>query len=310
MKVASYASKVSLFIVVLLLSVCLFLKRDHDTFSITKVIRLPGVQKPSSILKYNNRYVITELQNNRLAILENLERGQVKYFDPKSIGKNFSSPHYLALTPWGTLLTSNGWGNSVIEIADLEGKNWREFSGKGKKMNAPHGICVDDQGWIYVGDSLNSRLVRFKDMNGADYEVFSDNNRVIAYARQLVCRENTVWISNSYEQRPGLNPGSGGNVLLIDDFESGEAKIVYENLQSTITGIMPVKDVVLVALWGDSQPIISKNLLNGQEEKITVPGNGLGIAYGFFKDDDNGRVLVTYFGDFKDNDGGIVILER
>ena len=146
----------------------------------------------------------------------------------RTSGQDFHHPHFLSLSPWGTLLITNGTGSTIVEITDLEGNGWREFGGVDISFNAPHGICIDDAGWIYVGDSLNSRIVRFRDMYGTGWEVFGDLDRRIAYARQMVWYKGALWVSNSYEKRTGLNEGTGANVLRISDFSSGKAEIVFE----------------------------------------------------------------------------------
>ena len=59
--------------------------------------------------------------------------------------------------------------------------------------------------------------------------VFPDSHNQIAYIRQLTCKNNQVWISNSYESNEGLNPGTGGNILLLEDFDAGELKPRYSH---------------------------------------------------------------------------------
>lgn len=284
----------------------------NSTYSVQKIITTDGIQKPASLLRFKGNFVSAELQKNRLAFFNSLQGFQTEYFDPKEIGKSFASPHYMSLSPWGTLLVTNGWGNSIVEITDLHGRGWRKFSGVGKKFNAPHGICVDKDGWIYVGDSLNSRLVRFKDLDGKDYQVFADNNKLIAYSRQLVCDVRGVWVSNSYEPRPGLNKGQGGNVLLIDDFNSGEAEILFQSMDSNITGILPDSRGLLVGRWGPFQNIVYAPF-DGQPPEVVAGSsgaqNGLGVPYSFYKSKE-GAILATYFGDFQDNNGGYAILKK
>ena len=294
----------------IVLILCYFLiiekGKNHRTYSVTSKFSDIGIHKPASIIKFQEQYVVPELLNNRLAISKNDSFTQITYFDPQDLGKTFKSPHYLALSPWGSLLVSNGWGRSIIELSDLNGTGWKEFNGIGKKFNAPHGICTDRDGWIYVGDSLNSRIVRFKDMEGKDFQVFSDQKKLVSYTRQLVCRDGSVWVSNSYENREGLNPGKGGNILKIDDFSSGEADIVFAMEDTNFTGVLPLDKSMLVALWGKKKCIVEVNLDSGNYTVLANSQNELGIPYGLFLDEQ--RVLATYFGDFETNKGGIVVL--
>ena len=152
-----------------------------------------NLENPADIVRFQGKLVVAELFSNRLAILDSIDDPDPVYFDPTDIGKSFKAPHHLAVSSAGTLLISNGWGSSIVEISDLRGNGWREFSGVGQQFQAPHGICVDLDGWIYVGDSLNFRIVRFKDFDGTDWQEFSDLDKKIGYARQLLCTEEGVW---------------------------------------------------------------------------------------------------------------------
>jgi hypothetical protein len=271
----------------------------------------PQVYNPVDIILFQGSYVAAELLKNRLAIFDDLSFSNLRHFDPKSIGKEFIGPHFLAISPWNSLLISDGWGASITEIKDLKGNGWEEFVGVGKRFNAPHGICVDDEGWIYVGDSLNSRLVRFKDMQGKSWQDFADPQKKISYIRQLVCEKGTVWISNSYEDRPGLNKGIGSNVLKLTNFESGLVEEVISIKDSNITGIMPFDDKVLVGLWGNYQSLAVIDQKSKSFNIIKESKFGFGVPYGVFNDPKRNLKLVTYFGSFEDknNIGGIAVVK-
>jgi hypothetical protein len=278
---------------------------------VEKVVSDPNIHKPTHIIKYNNYYISTELQNNKLAIFDTLEFDNIRYFDPKSIGKYFQAPHYMAISPNGHLLISNGWGKGIVEIEDIDGSGWKEFNGiKNNEFNAPHGICVDKNGWIYVGDSLNSRLVRFKDMEGSSWQIFKDVDKKIAYTRQLICKDGEVWLSNSYENREGLNSGQGGNVLKISNFSTGKVQIVYEDNQTNITGIFPLDNTLLVARWSNNNDIVAVDLKTGEVLPVKGSNNKLGTPYGFFEDKNENELIVSYFGSFETNLGGFAILKR
>jgi hypothetical protein len=182
-----------------------------------------------------------------------------------------------------------------------------------EKFRAPHGVCIDDQGWIYVGDSLNSRLVRFRDMDGGGWQVFKDVDKVVAYARQMVWKDGALWVSNSYEQREGLNAGAGANVLKIEDFESGKAEIIYARQDTNFTGILPEPehDRLLVGLWGGYQQVYEVDLKSGQGRPLRgTKRPGMGVPYGIFHDPVTGKRIVTYFGALTDktDPGGLLIL--
>lgn len=285
-------------------------KEESSTvMKVGALIEHEELKKPTSVIRFRDHYVATELKTNKLAIFDDFLLENLRHFDPVTIGEKFQAPHFLALSPQGNLLISNGWGRSIVEIENLEGAGWKEFRGDTLGFKAPHGICVDDQGWIYVGDSLHSRLVRFKDMDGTGWQVFEDIDKKISYSRQLVCKNGAVWISNSYEAREGLNSGQGSNVLRIDDFESGKANIVYETIHTNITGILPLDRTLLVAEWGNKQSIISVNMSTGELSDISGSKNALGIPYGLYENK-NEQVIAAYFGSFQDNQGGLAVLEN
>jgi beta-lactamase superfamily II metal-dependent hydrolase len=300
--------------------ICTCIRKDSrkdffDTsFRITEKYEHPDLQHPVDVARFKGKYVITELYRNRLAISDDLGSGEFYHFDPKTIGKHFHSPHFLTVTPWDTLLISNGWGCSIIEIEDLDGKGWKEFKGVGKRFRAPHGICVDDDGWIYVGDSLNSRLVRFKDIQGKDWQVFHDLDRRIAYIREMVCQNKTVWISNSYENREGLNSGQGGNILKLSNFESGKLEVVSQLPETNITGLLVADNFLITNSFAKKSLHVSK--LGGHQDEalefIKSGATGLGVPYGTFAQLEQEAFLVAFFGEFKpsQNQGGILEIRK
>lgn len=312
----SQKSKNYIFIIMLLVSIAIaiiaVIYSQTKPLSITSIVRHDKIQKPTDIVNFKGKFVCTELKRNRLAIFDDFRFKHIRHFDPHNIGQRFRSPHYLAVSPWDTLLISNGWGKSIVEITDFDGSGWKEFKGLGvRSFHAPHGIAVDqDKGWIYVGDSLNSRIVRFKDMQGKNWQVFKDLEKKIAYSRQLVFKNGALWISNSYEKRKGLNPGKGANVLRIDDFESGLTTEVYSIKRSSITGIYPLKDQLVVAVWTRGPKLVVKDFRTGEIEAVEGSRNELKIPYGIYENPLDGKLIVAYFGDFKDKNGGFVLLDR
>lgn len=271
------------------------------------------IRNPGDIIKFKGRYVATQVFDHRLAVFDNLKAPDFDYFDPTRIGRELKSPHFLAIAPDGGLLITDGWGKSIVEIDEVDGRHWREFSGIGKKFRAPHGICVDEEGWIYVGDSLNSRLVRFRDMEGRGWQVFEDRDKRISYIRELVCRDGAVYASNSYEKRPGLNPGRGSNILKIEDFDSGEVEIVFELPDTNITGLLRLDDDrLLIGLWGARRRLALVD--TAKSERTEFQRLELGTPYGMYYDAEAKRVIVAHIGRLSREPGasigGIAIYHR
>jgi len=257
---------------------------------------LTGVEHPADVVRFAGKYVATELLSNRLAVFDDLAQRNLRYLDPARIGRHLQGPHYLATTPGGSLLLSDGWGVGIVELRDLAGNGWRHFSGVGRRMNAPHGVCASDDGWIYVGDSLNSRLVRFRDMDGKDWQVFADADRRVSYARQLVCAGSSVLVANSYEKRPGLNPGQGGNVLRIDDFASGRAAVVASVPDASVTALAQAPDGrLLLGLWG-ARPGLAIVSRDGRLTRLAPTPAAWGVPYGIHRDPASGQWMVAFFG--------------
>ena len=146
-------------------------------------------------------------------------------------------------------------------------------------------------------------------MQGLSWQVFKDVEQKISYIRQLVCKNGAIWISNSYENRPGLNPGQGSNVLRIDNFATGKVQVVYEDNNTNITGILPQKDILLVARWSNNINIEAMNLRSGKSFVVENSQNKLGVPYGLFEEKDE-SIIAAYFGSFKANSGGLAVLKR
>lgn len=279
-------------------------------WSVTGLARAPALHNPGDLVRFQGRFVATEIFDQRLAIFDDLALGGLRHFDPEAIGERLESPQFLAVSPRGTLLISEGWGDRIVEIADLEGGGWRAFAGVGTPFRAPHGICVDRQGWIYVADSMNSRIVRFRNLEGSGWQVFADRGRRVAFVRELVCRDGRVWAANNYEDRPGLNPGSGANILRIDDFASGEAAVVWADAGEGVTGMAVVGRSILIGLW-HAMSVLQLDLDGEVLGEVAGSRAAIGVPYGMLADD-GGAVIATYFGEMADegrrNRGGLARL--
>jgi hypothetical protein len=280
-----------------------------EDFHRPRLVLDKGMKSVGDVVRFQGHYVATDITANRLIIFDDLALGNLRYFDPATIGQEFHSPHFLAVSAQGTLLVSEGWGSGIVELRDLDGGGWRRFSGGDPRFKAPHGLCVDADGWIYVGDALNSRLVRFRDMTGTGWQVFADVDKRIAYIRQLRCEDGAVWAANSYEGRPGLNPGTGANILKITGFDSGRVEEVVRVPDASITGFarLPGGGMVL-SLWGAHQRLAFTGRDNPKVEVIADSLLPLGIPYGIYQDPHSGSLLVAYLGSPRiKHDGGIAV---
>ncbi len=320
MKIGSMLKKIAVLLIIVVICSVLSCNRDKtgDGSNNQYLIKIKHrhqdsrLYNPADIIQFKGKYVATEVIKNRLAIFDDFSFSDIKHFDPKTIGKEFNGPHFLAISPGGTLLISDGWGSGIIEIEELDGKGWTYFSGIDRHFNAPHGICVDKDGWIYVGDSLNSRLVRFKNMDGDGWQVFEDKEKKIGYIREMVFYDNAVWITNSYEKIPGINIGEGANILKIDNFESGITKEIIAIRDTNLTGLILHKDTVIFGAWSGSYSLLSGSVMDGTYKEVADSTLGFGIPYGIFCLPDGNDCAVAYLGsvkrsDTKKNRGGIVI---
>ena len=120
-------------------------------------------------------------------------------------------------------------------------------------------------------------------------------------------------VANGYEKKTGRQRGSGSNVLLISDFESGKAEEILSTHSSKITGLHPMGRYVLVSVWR-SAPNLRIYDRKNPENAVTLenPPQKLGIPYSTYKDPVSGNILQTYFGSLKKkgekNRGGLLSL--
>jgi hypothetical protein len=269
------------------------------------------LQHPAHVMKIGSRYVATELYTKRLVTATSADFSSPQYIDQASLGATLASPHFLSKATDGGLMVSEGWGSGIVHIADINDRRYTRYQGpKNDRMNAPHGVCVSSDGWIYVADSLNSRLVRFRDMKGRDWQIFGDVNRRIAYGRQLLCRDDGVWLVNSYERREGINPGQGSNILWIQDFSSGKVDEVASFPKTNATGLAVLDDRwLIVGLWLGKNKLIMIDLMGKKEHQYIEKPEGIaGPPYGISVDETGKELYVSFIGDLhnRKNTGGLV----
>ncbi|MDG2075272.1 MAG: hypothetical protein P8J24_01845 [Arenicellales bacterium] len=272
------------------------------TFKLVPVALVVGeIDHPAHVVQRGGRRWAAEVISNRVVSwpigrpVEQITASVGTLIDP------LASPHFLHVMEGARILVSEGWGQR-IRMVDTQAMRVIDLpTASDLSLNAPHGICVRDTGeWLYIADSLNSRLVRVS-LQSQRWQVFADHDRRVAYGRQLLCREDGLWLANSHENRAGLNPGIGSNVLRINDFESGRSEVMAAFGDANMTGLEVVDDRwLLVGLWGQRQTIGVVDLLS--ESAVTyLPSRDdiTGPPYGFFFDTASRELLVAYLGDIR-----------
>lgn len=286
---------------------------EHTPLTRVAVVN-EAVAFPGDIIKAWGYFIATEIYKNRLVISADASFRYPVYLEPGPDQPRLHSPHYLAYADDLGLIVSEGWGQSISLIGKPADREWQRSHGPpGDKLDAPHGVCASNDGWIYIADSLNSRLVRFRIGDGNEWQVFDDRQKLLGYGRQLLCRDDGVWISNSYEKREGINPGDGGNVVRIADFEAGVVDVVVSFPSTNLTGIEVLDDRYLaVGLWGAHQSFVLVDLEDPERRFVhDRPAGVSGPPYGFLFDREADQLLVTWLGDIhqRTNRGAITIYD-
>lgn len=257
------------------------------------VVRHASLAHPSHVLPGGDRLWVADVLADAVFEIDGLPPTHVTRRAPPS--RRLASPHFLAWAPDGSLLATEGWGSALAALDAAGG--WRRFTGRGEGFSAPHGVCVDDRGWIHVADSLHSRLVRFRNLDGEDWQEFADSAARVGYARQVVCAGGALYVANSYPDRPGIHAGSGGNVLRIDDWDSGEVAVELEFPGAHVTGVWPLDARHrLVSLWRTEEPLVLCRVDEQRCEPVPLGDEKLGIAYGIYFDPATRSGIVAFIG--------------
>jgi hypothetical protein len=274
------------------------------------------LEHPAQVIRLGDMYLAGELFSNELVLsespgFETYERPVLRDKKHHSV-VTLGSPHFLEVFDTNRILVSEGWGSNValVEIDSGEVTRFGDIGGRG--FNAPHGICFDaSSGWVYVADSLHSRLVRYRPSDTNPAEVFADHQKLVSYGRQLLCEEDGLWLSNSYENRDGLNPGKGSNVLHISDFASGKASVIAQFPEVNMTGLVRLnQNWIVVGLWSARNQLALVSSDGSSVVKAIQPINDLpGPPYGLFFDKDRSELLATYIGSIHDqaHPGGLAV---
>jgi hypothetical protein len=263
-------------------------------------------------MRFGDYYIAAELYNERLVVSEEEDFSNTVYIDKALTGTSLRSPHFISASNKPGILFSEGWGSGIIHIPDTRDPEITRFSGPSqRRFSAPHGVCQARGGWIYVADSLNSRLVRYRQEDDRRFEVFADYDEMVGYGRQILCRDDGIWLSNSYERKEGINPGEGSNVLRITDFDSGRAEVVVKFKRANMTGIGIIDDRwLLIGLWSDTNQTLLVDLAGKEKmSRLPRPDSIPGPPYGITVNDVSNEIYISYPGDLmnKTNKGGYAV---
>ena len=271
---------------------------------------------PAQVIRIGDDYLGGELFSNNIVLSKSPgfdphQRPALREKDQEK-ALTLGSPHFFEVLGPGRVLVSEGWGSNIALIDFGTGEVNRFGDSQGRGLNSPHGICHDaDTGWVYVADSLHSRLVRYRPGDSGPAEVFADHKKLVSYGRQLLCDEDGLWLSNSYEDREGLNPGEGSNVLHINDFTSGEATVIASFPEVNMTGLARLnRQWLVVGLWGAHNQLV---LVSSDGSSAVIPIDPIaalpGPPYGLFFDPEHSELLATYIGSIHDraHPGGLAV---
>jgi len=272
------------------------------------------LEHPAHIVRIGDQYLATELFTNRIMMANTVAFDSA---EPISLSDGekllqLASPHFLQAIDDRQVLISEGWGSGVIVADVLSGSSRRYTGPSDRALNAPHGICQRrGDSWIYVADSLNSRLLRFENTSNIKWEIFPDTEKMVSYGRQLLCLADGVWLSNSYEDREGLNSGAGSNILRISEFTSGRSEVIASFPNVNLTGLEVINDRwIIVGLWGDQNRLLMIDA-RGHYSPVSIdsPEGIPGPPYGLFYDKKFGQLLVAFTGNIHDqsHNGAIVV---
>ena len=264
-----------------------------------------GLKHPTQIVKLDNHFLLSQMHTPLPLTVDGLDSP----IPNVTAAEGLKSPHFFAVSDNGFYL-SDGRKSDIWFFPDNQIDRGRIIS-KGLGLNRPHGLCLDKFDWLYIADSVNSRLVRWHTKFHTT-EVFADHQKRIAYGRQLLCREDGIWLSNSYEKSFKLNPGNGANILKITDFSSGKSKVIFADPNTNFTGIEIINNrLLLVGRWSGKFDVVQVDMSNFTllDSLITYESN-LDAPYGMYHDSAEQKLYISFLGlgknRTKGQTGGIV----
>ena len=223
---------------------------------------MKGFRHPTEIQVIDDQIWLAQFKDDQIYRLSDLSKADLQpviAIDSNGLAEPVKSPHFFAKYKNGVFV-SEGRGDSLI-FYDLSSENrGDEVVGvkvKGlPELDRPHGLCIDQDDWLYIADSANSRLLR-KHLGSGKVELFKDVEKVIGYSRQLLCRKDGVWISNSFHDGFNLNQGAGSDVLRVTDFASGLTENIISFHDTGTTGLAVIDDrYLLVGRWLGKRDIL------------------------------------------------------
>ncbi len=290
---------------------------DSSTQSLPKWERLntftDGFSHPTEVVRTSEGFIVAQM-HSRWPLIK-LELGEVSESEPtaavpKSVPvEGLRSPHFIAEAQDGFYVSdgraSDVWYFDYNNLKDYNDPKRGRIISTGFDLNRPHGLCLDSQGWLYIADSVNSRLIRWHTKN-KNIEVFADHQKRIAYGRQLLCRDDGLWLSNSYEGAFDLNPGQGGVVLKISDFSSGNSEVIFADPSTNFTGIAIINDrILLVGRWSGKFDIAQLDMTNFTLlEPLMTYDDALDAPYGMYNDEENRKLYISFLGLGKNREQG------
>jgi hypothetical protein len=244
---------------------------------------------PTQVIQTDSEFWIAELHGGVVMTDSSLAISQ------RLVTPALKSPHFLAVDA-DFVYVSDGRGKSIFRYS-REQKGLAEKLPMPLELNRPHGLCVMDKRWLYIADSVNSRLLRY-DITTQGVTVFADHEKRVAYGRQLLCREDGLWLANSYESAFKLNPGRGGNVLHIADFDSGRSKVVAAFPNNNVTGLAILDDrYILVGRWSGTRDIVELDLQNTSHTRTVFKSDiDLDAPYGIHHDAAEKKLYIAFLG--------------
>jgi len=264
-------------------------------------------EHPTEIIHANGEYWLAQLRQDSLFRVHRFPiQPDVIRIEPETAVR---SPHFMAANQRGVYV-SEGRGSGVRYFA-FDGSMAGSAVPIDIPLQRPHGLCIKDD-WLYIADSVGSRLVRWHLVEQRS-EVFADHEKKIAYGRQLLCRDDGIWLSNSYEKAFPLNDGIGSNVLRISDFASGNSDTIIAFPDTNTTGIEILDDrLLLIGRWVLKRDVVMLDLETGHLVGTLFTSDAeLDAPYGISVDPSKRRFYIAFLGinPYKSGDGKGAILE-
>ncbi|MBU6424662.1 MAG: hypothetical protein KGJ98_00265 [Chloroflexota bacterium] len=133
----------------------------------------------------------------------------------------FTRPTRIAVSPWGELYVTDGYGNSRVHRFDPQGRllgSWGEPGIAPGCFHIPHDVCVDSEGRVIVCDRENDRIQLF-DREGVPAGQWTDLRRpqgVVQGADGLYYVAEGAWRKGQVSPVHGPVPTAPSRVSILD----------------------------------------------------------------------------------------------